>query len=403
MQTSLATTPAGTRWGLPAAAAVAALLLAIVLLLPESDSLGRPLPVSMLLGGAFGLLLQRSRFCFFCVTRDFLDGRDARGLLGIVTALAVGLIGYHAVFGAWLPAPTPGRLPPDAHIGPVSWVLAAGAFAFGIGMSVSGSCISAHLYRLGEGSAASVVALGGAVIGFGLGFLSWNWLYLRAVQGAPTVWLPHHLGYGGSLALQLAALAAVAFLLMRFSWPREAPAASPVEALLRRRWPTHVGGALIGALATIAYFRVGPLGVTAELGSVARTAADGAGLLPSRLEGLDGLAGCATVVKETLLSRNGVFVLGLVLGSFASALAAGDFRPRRPEGGEILRALAGGILMGWGAMVALGCTVGVLLSGIMAGAASGWVFAAACLLGLWLGWRLRQKAGRWLEASSGTS
>jgi len=30
------------------------------------------------------------------------------------------------------------------------------------------------------------------------------------------------------------------------------------------------------------------------------------------------LRGCATVVKETLLSRNGLFVIGLVVASFAA-------------------------------------------------------------------------------------
>jgi hypothetical protein len=377
-------------WRVPLAAAVAAGFFTLVLLLPERDALGRSLPLSMLLGGAFGLLLQRSRFCFFCVTRDFLERRDARGLLGIVVALAVGLLGTYAVFGAWLPTPAPGRLPPDAHIGPVSWVLAAGAFAFGIGMAISGSCISAHLYRLGEGSGAAPVALLGAGLGFVLGFLTWNGLYLGTVQQAPVVWLPQHLGYGGSLALQLGLLAIAAIWLLRFPWPRQAAPAGPIEALLGRRWPTYVGGALIGTLATIAYLRVGPLGVTAELGSLARTVVDGAGLLPGRLEGLDGLAGCATVVKESLISRNGVFVIGLILGSLASALAAGDFRPSPPRATEAVRALLGGVLMGWGAMVSLGCTVGVLLSGIMAGALSGWVFAAFCLLGVWLGWRGRQ-------------
>jgi hypothetical protein len=377
-------------WRAPLAAAVAAGFFGLVLLLPERDPLGRSLPLAMLLGGAFGLLLQRSRFCFFCMTRDFFERRDARGLLGIVVALAVGLLGTYAVFGAWLPVPAPGRLPPDAHVGPVSWVLAAGALAFGLGMAISGSCISAHLYRLGEGSGAAPVALLGAALGFALGFMSWNWLYLRAIQAAPVVWLPHPLGYGGSLALQLGLLAIAALFLLRYPWPREAAPAGPVEALLGRRWPAYVGGALIGTLATIAYLRVGPLGVTAELGSLARTAADGAGILPGRLEGLDGLAGCATVVKQTLISRNGVFVLGLILGSLTSALAAGDFRPAAPTGTEAVRALLGGVLLGWGAMVSLGCTVGVLLSGIMAGALSGWVFAAFCLLGVWLGWRGRQ-------------
>ena len=377
-------------WRAPLATAVAAGFFTLVLLLPERDALGRSLPLSMLLGGAFGLLLQRSRFCFFCLTRDFLERRDARGLLGIVVALAVGLLGTYAVFGAWLPTPAPGRLPPDAHIGPVSWVLAAGAFAFGIGMAISGSCISAHLYRLGEGSGAAPVALLGAGLGFVLGFVTWNGLYLGAIQQAPVVWLPQHLGYGGSLALQLGLLAIAAIWLLRFPWPRQTAPAGPIEALLGRRWPTYVGGALIGTLATIAYLRVGPLGVTAELGSLARTAADGAGLLPGRLEGLDGLAGCATVVKESLISRNGVFLIGLILGALTSALAAGDFRPSPPRATEAVRALLGGVLMGWGAMVSLGCTVGVLLSGIMAGALSGWVFAAFCLLGVWLGWRGRQ-------------
>ena len=377
-----------------AAVLVAAVLLGLALLLPERDALGRPLPLSLILGGAFGVLLQRSRFCFFCVTRDFLDRRDARGLLGIVAALAVGLLGYHALFGAWVPVPAPGRLPPDAHIGPVSWVLAVGAFAFGLGMAVAGSCISAHLYRLGEGAGASPFALAGAAAGFGLGFLTWNPLYLAAIQEAPVVWLPNVLGYAGSLTVQLGVLAALSLWLMRFPWPCEAPAAGAFEAVFRRRWPAHLGGVLIGALATVAYFRVGPLGVTAELGSLARTAADTAGLLPGRLEGLDSLAGCATAIKETLLSRNGVFVAGLVLGAFAAALAAGDFRPTAPRRAEILRALGGGVLMGWGAMVSLGCTVGVLLSGIMAGALSGWVFAAFCLAGLWLGWRVRQRLER---------
>lgn len=209
---------------MPAALAVAVLFFTLVLLLPEKDALGRPLPLSMLLGGAFGVLLQRSRFCFYCIARDFLERRDPRGLLGIVVALVVGLLGTYAVFGAWLPQPASGRLPPDAHIGPVSWVLALGAFVFGVGMTVSGSCISAHLYRLGEGSPTAPFALLGAVGGFALGFVSWNWLYLRAIQEAPVIWLPRFLGYDGSLVLQIGVLAALALWLMRHpapwrSWP----------------------------------------------------------------------------------------------------------------------------------------------------------------------------------------
>lgn len=367
---------------------------------------GRALSFSLLAGTVFGVALQRSRFCFYCITRDYMAGRDARGLLGLVVALAVGTLGYHAIFGAFLPIPAPGRLPPGAHIGPLSWVLAMGAGAFGLGMALSGSCISAHLYRLGEGAIASLFALVGALVGFGLGFASWNTLYAAVIRDAPVVWLPNHLGYGGSLALQLAALGLVAAWLLRGQRLRAARqtstvasgnpqhAAPPVglfHVLFGQRWPTYAGGLLIAGLGTVAYFRVAPLGVTAELGSIARTLADSAGALPAKLEGLDGFAGCATIVKQALLSNNGVFVAGLVLASLASALLAGDFRPVWPSLRDVLRNFAGGVLMGWGGMLALGCTVGTLLSGIMAGAVSGWVFAACCVAGAWLGWRLRSK------------
>lgn len=366
-----------------------ALLALLFFALPARDALGRPLPVALLLGAAFGLVLQRARFCFWCNARDWFRDRDPSGLLAILAALASGAAGYALVLGAWVPDPFAGRLPPDAHVGPVSLTLAAGAFAFGLGMAISGSCISAHLYRLGEGAFGSLVALAGAGLGFVLGFLSWNWLWLNDVIAAPVVWLPARLGHGGSLALTLAVLAAAAaWLLWRGKLP-ETPRPHGAAAILGARWPGVLGGVLVGFIATLSYVRVGPLGVTAELGSLARTGAAGLGLLPETLLGLDALRGCATVVKETLASRNGAFVAGLVLAAFAAARLAGDWRPAWPEARALPRLLLGGVLLGWGAMVALGCTVGVILSGIMAGAAAGWVFAAFCLAGGWLGWRLR--------------
>lgn len=354
---------------------------------------GRSLAFSLLAGGFFGVVLQRSRFCFFCVTREFIDERDSRGLLGIIVALAIGTLGYHILFSAMLPTPAPGRLPPDAHIGPVSWVLALAALVFGAGMSLSGSCISAHLYRLGEGSVASIAALIGAIGGFVLGFLTWNTLYLRVIQEAPVVWLPNHLGYAGSLLLQLGLLLAIAIILMTLHRHKifNASQFSFRNLLLEQRWPVYVGGLLIGALGVLAYFRVAPLGVTAELGSIARTLGNKAELVPLRLEGLDTFSGCATVIKESILSNNGLFILALVLASFAAAVSAKQFQPKRPGLIELLRNFAGGVLMGWGSMTALGCTVGTLLSGIMAAAVSGWVFAVFCITGLWLTWLVRKR------------
>jgi len=160
-----------SRAGLVAATATLLLVAAGVHLLGERSG-GRALAFALGLGAVLGVVLQRSRFCFYCHARDYFEGGDARGLLAIVAALAVGTVGMHVVMTGWLPVPQPGRLPPDAHIGPVSWALVLAGLAFGAGMVVSGSCISAHWYRLGEGSPTAPFALLGAAGGFLLGFNS---------------------------------------------------------------------------------------------------------------------------------------------------------------------------------------------------------------------------------------
>jgi uncharacterized membrane protein YedE/YeeE len=372
-------------------ATIVAGIVLLALRLDGQPGLGRDPAFTVLAGATFGLLLQRSRFCFFCILRELFEERDARGALGILAALAVGSIGYLVVVQPWLPDPLVGRLPPDAHIGPVSWVLVAGGLSFGLGMTLSGSCISAHLYRLGEGSTLAPFALAGAIGGFMLGFASWNWLYIGTLATAPVVWLPGKLGYGGAAALQAALLAALALvLLLRVRWPAPAEIAGvpPTPIVLARkvfidRWPAWLGGIGVGMLGFLAYLRTEPLGVTAELGSRARTLAGGLGWIPDRLPGLDGFAGCATVVIEALMTPNGVFILALVAGSLAAGIASGNFRPRAWPWHRYVFAILGGVLMGWGAMVALGCTVGVLLSGISAFALSGWVFAAAVTFAVW--------------------
>jgi uncharacterized protein len=83
-------------------------------------------------------------------------------------------------------------------------------------MALSGACISGHLYRIGQGSLARNTCVDSrALIGFGLGFITWNTLYLRAIQEAPTLWLPHYIGYAGSLAVTLAVLGVIAYFLLK--------------------------------------------------------------------------------------------------------------------------------------------------------------------------------------------
>lgn len=354
-------------------------------------------PISLLIGISLGLLLERGRFCFFCIFRDGIEDRNTTPFISVLTAIAVGSIGYAIVFGQFLPDTTTDRLPPVAHIGPVSWPLALGAFIFGIGMTLSGACISGHLYRLGQGYLRAIPALLGTLIGFGIAFLTWNWLYLHAIADAPTIWLPHLLGYSGSLIATFATL--LALLIGAIKWGKNSDPLSRsttstpsisrgINYLLFERWNPIATGALVGIVGMIAYLRVEPLGVTRQISTTARTFMTNQGMGDENLLGLDRMAGCIAVVAETI-TNNGWIVVGIIFTSFAAALAGGRFKIDKPTPRNTATALLGGIFLGWGSMVSLGCTIGVLLSGTQAFALSGWVFFAFLLLGVYTGIKLR--------------
>lgn len=347
-------------------------------LLARSREMDQAPALSLLFGAALGVALECGRFCFFCIFRESIEERKTRALLSIVTALAVGAVGYSVVFGLYLPTPSGEGFPPLAHISPISVPLIAGAVAFGLGMVLSGACISGHLYRLGEGWLRSVPALIGSLIGFGLGFITWNSLYLGMISESPVWWLPRSLGYGGSLAVTLAVLGVLAWLILkmdRHGPEHREPARGFVDAIFGKRWTWFASGSVVGAIGVLAYLRVSPLGVTSQLGTVSRTFLDGQGLLPEVLHGIDVMKGCVGTVSSAI-TNNGWLVIGLVSASFASAVAGGRFKVVVPSVRGSATGLAGGVLLGWGAMTSLGCTVGVLLSGTQSFALSGVVFGA---------------------------
>lgn len=393
--------PALRRLGIVVAVLLLVALVVAALQLHADPSYGRPGSWALVSGAVFGFVLQRSRFCFYCGLREFIEERDARPVLGLLAALAVGATGYAVLLGAWLPFPETGQFPPRAHVGPAGWHLLVGGLAFGVGMAFSGSCLSAHFYRLGEGSLLAPFALIGAAGGFILGFNAWEFFYLRALTEAPVLWLPTKLGYSGALSLQLLAVGALAFWAWRRSAiapPRPATERSLrgiARAVLVDRWPHWVGGVAVGLLGTAVYQRSTPLGVTSELGRLARKFGGQAGLVPTHFPGLDEFPGCGTAyMPQVLFTPNALFVLGLVVAALASGLAAGQFQPEKPTWPRVVLAVVGGVLLGFGSMISLGCSIGTLLSGVHAFAVSGWIFAAALVAGVWSGLRLRRALGQ---------
>lgn len=379
------------------AAGVVASLLFAAYLLSGKEGTGANAAFSLLLGAALGITLERGRFCFFCIFRDAIEDRDTTPFLAILSAIAVGAIGYSILFGQFLPDTSTDRLPPNAHIGPVSLTLVISGLIFGLGMALSGACISGHLYRIGQGSIRAYPALLGSLLGFGLGFKSWNLLFSKSISEAPTIWLPHKFGYAGALLMTLIALAIIALLAIKWG-KNSTPIANPVPAaldsvslrnsLIVTRWRPLTTGAIVGVIGTIAYLRIEPLGVTRQISTTSRTYFEGKSWIPQNLDGLDLMAGCIAVVTNAI-TNNGWLILGLVVASFAAALAGNRFKWQAITWRNGLTALLGGIFLGFSSMIALGCTVGVLLSGTQSFALSGWVFFATAFTGAWIGIKLK--------------
>lgn len=354
-------------------------------------------PISLLIGISLGIVLERGRFCFYCIFRDGIEDKNTTGLLSVFAAIAAGAIGYAIVFGQFLPNTSTDRLPPLAHIGPASIPLALGAFLFGIGMALSGACISGHLYRIGQGYLRAIPALIGTLAGFAIAFVVWNPIYLNFISDSPTIWLPHNFGYAGSLILTLVVVTILAAFGIKkgvnsdpISGERSMKISlrSIHQKLIMERWNPLVTGGLVGAIGTIAYLRVEPLGVTRQISTTTRTLSLDNGIGPETLNGLDKMAGCIAVVSE-VITNNGWLVLGLVGASLAAAIAGNRFIISAITPVNASTALIGGIFLGFGSMISLGCTIGVLLSGTQAFALSGWIFFASVFLGVWTGIKLK--------------
>lgn len=84
--------------------------------------------------------------------------------------------------------------------------------------------------------------------------------------------------------------------------------------------------------------------------------------------------------------------IGIILGALAATLLASGFKIKKIKSKkQIVAAVLGGLLMGYGARIAYGCNIGALFSGIASLSVSGWVFAVAMFFGAVVGSKLLVK------------
>ncbi len=380
---------------------IGALILATVMAQTEAN-----LAPLWFLGIGAGFTLQRSRFCFTAAFRDLFLFGEGRVMKGVLAGMAVATLGFAVIMYDKVPFPGFGALPSQAHILPVGLSAIVGGLLFGFGMVLAGGCVSGSLYRVAEGYVGSWVSTGGIIIGLGLLSQTWNVWWNLLISYEPKIWLPGslNLGYGGGVILTLAGLFA-AFLLVLWWESRtgvivpnlaqkqepENTFAEKLAALWQgvfvRGWPTTVGGASLGFINVLMYMVHMPWGVTGELSRWSNALMGAAGFAPPALLGLNDIGGCAALAAEGgFFTHTFAVTVGLLVGAFVGALFAGEFKLRFPPTPKrYIQSLGGGILMGYGSGLAIGCTIGAFFSAIPSLSISGWIFAIALAGGAFFG------------------
>ncbi len=295
--------------------------------------------LGLVLGLAYGALAQRSAFCL----RRSLVGawRDCLPALGTwVMALATAIAGTRLAVALDLISFEAHRfLAADL---PVASVLLGGAL-FGAGMVLTGGCVSRLTVLVGTGNLRALLVL----IVFAVTAHAVMKGALAPIREAV-----------GDATLPGGAVSALSAWPGGEVWPLVIAGAAFLFALLSRARISHL---------TMA----GAIGLLVPLGWIGTgfVLLDDFDPIPVASMGFTGPMADTlfwAVAATSIPAGFGTgLAAGVLLGSLAAALAAGEFRWQSLEGPrQTGRYLAGAVMMGVGGVLAGGCTVGAGLSGV---------------------------------------
>lgn len=348
------------------------------------------------LGLALGVTLFHSRFGFTGAWRQLVAVGQGAALRAHMLMLAVAAVLFAIILSSGLSLT--GQASP--MLGPVGIPLFVGAFLFGVGMQLAGSCSSGTLYAVGSAQTAIVYALLGFILG-SLASIATFTFWTRTVPEGPVVNLAAILGYPGALAVSLLAMGgivAVTYLVgrRRNPPPIEAPPSDRgLRRVLRGSWPLWVGAVGLGVLnAAVLVVSGQPWGVTSAFGLWGSKILGVFGADPASWAYFKVPANARSLAGSVLADRISVLDFGIMAGALvASALGGAFVLHRSVPWKTVVAALLGGGLMGYGARLAGGCNIGAYFSGIASFSLHGWLWGLTAIVGTVAGLALRPLFG----------
>ena len=330
----------------------------IVALIDRFGEAGAHALIGLALGAAFGVLARLTGFCTRAMVAEWVTGSGGRQRAVWPIAFAVTILAVQLMLAFdWI------YVAETRFFGTVQSVSGAiaGGLLFGVGMALARGCAS-RLLVLGAGG--NLRALATVAI---IGATAW------ATITGPLV--PLRDAFGGLVST---ARIGGNDLLALLSWPQGAGVAVGVGLLAVAAFAARRVG-ISSALATGAAL----IGLIVPAGWLALHLLSGQVFDPIQVESLSfvrPLASTAALTTEPAawLSFDGAIVAGTLAGAFAAALLTGRFHLEgfgAKGAAHPLRYVSGGLLMGFGGVLAVGCTVG-------AGFTGGSVLAVTGLLGI---------------------
>jgi len=323
-----------------------------------------------ILAFVFGAVANRTNFCTMGAVSDVVNmGSWARMRMWLM-AIAIAILGTHALQLAGLI-----DLGKSFYVRPqVTWLsYVLGGFLFGVGMTLGSGCGSKTLVRVGGGSLKALVTF--VFLGIAaymtlkglFGIMRAGWIDPVATdlsahriprQDLPT--LLAALTGANPATLEWIVAAAVAAALLAFVLK---------DREFRSSFDHLLGGTVVGLVIVGGWYVTGHLGYAENPDTLENTYF---GTNSRTIESLSFTAPVGYALELLMLwSDKSLTVtfgiaatVGLILGSFAYAIASRTFRWEGFAGAEdTANHVVGGLLMGFGGVTALGCTVGQGLTG----------------------------------------
>lgn len=357
---------------------------------------------SFVLSCVLGALMQRTHFCTLGAVADWVNMGDLTRMRMWLFAIAIAILGTGALAATGVIDPSR-----SLYAGPkLLWLSnLTGGLCFGVGMVLASGCGSKTLVRIGSGSLKSLVVL--LVMGLtaymtlrgvlSIGRTQWLdpvMIDLGIGQDLPrllTQWLPagprlDRAALQGGLSLFIGLTLILVCLFDRHF----------------RRVEPLVGGLGVGLCVVAGWWISGNLGYLAENPLTLEESFIGTN--SGRMESFSFVAPAAYSLELLMLWSDSTRVMtigitsvaGMIVGSALVSLVTGRFRWEAFRGVDDMTAhLIGAVLMGFGGVTAVGCTIGQGLSGLSTLALGSLLVFGAVIVGGWLGiqwqvWRLER-------------